>query len=216
MGMVTEPSPGVDAIQESAQRRSRAPTVAIAIVAAALLGLGFWWLTGEDDSEPTEPGTVFSWNGDDLSAWVTEDEMTAALEHVSTLYAGEDLEGEAVVEHAVSDQGGIDDWVWMIGPTDDANTWKVIVHNGDHDGRYIGPPTETDPRIPFGVTFEQGSGFASGSYILSGPNSDESICITLLPPGRGLFYPDPSEVGAHEDMAFALATMMLQEMGWVS
>jgi len=64
------------------------------------------------------------------------------------------------------------------------------------------------------VVYEAASGFAQGFYILSGPNSDESICIGLLPPGVSFGYPQGSEIGVHEDRIFALASMMLQEMGW--
>lgn len=121
MSVANGPSAGVEVIREN-QEKSRAPwlAVVVVIVAAVLAGLGVRWLIGtgsdSESTEPkwTEPGAVFSWDGDDLSAWVTEDEMRAALEHVSTLYAGADLEGEVVLEH----DEGTNGWSWSTGPVD--------------------------------------------------------------------------------------------------
>ena len=157
------------------------------------------------------PETVFSW-GRDLSAWVSEDEMTTALRSL----LGDVHESGAIVER--SD----DDWDWSFGG------WTVSAHSGDHDGdrRRDTDLSKTDPRLPPGVVYEAAWGFAHGFYILSGPNSDESMCMTVRPQGRGLgypnypypvereIYPPESEIAAHEDRVFGLASMMLREMGW--
>ena len=143
---------------------------------------------------PTEPTTVFSWS-DDLSEWVTEDEMTDLLEDLSTRYyadTGGDLGGKAVLARP----GG--DLVWGVG------YWSVGVHAG---GGYHPFPTRTNPRLPQGVTYEP----ISQSYVFSGPNSGQSICITLTTPGTTASI---EEEPNYETIFFALASMMLQEMGW--
>lgn len=183
----------------SGQPRWRTSSVVVTALVLALAVIGTVWLLRGD----AEPGTVFSW-GDDLNEWVTEAEMTAILEDVSARYAGTGPDGVAVFDRESADSG-----TWTAGG------WSVGFHNGDHGGRYVGPRIETDQRLPLGVTYEQEMGFGWGHYILSGPNSDEMIAIWLRPPGKqGFGYPHESEVDAYEDMVFALATQMLQEMGW--
>ncbi len=151
--------------------------------------------TTEQKLQPAaEPGTVFSWRTDDLTEWITEDEMTALLEELQERYGyyGGDLGGEAVLSHP----GG--DLVWGVGQ------WSIAVHAGLG---YHTTPTETDPRLPPGVTYVG----ESVSYSFSGPNSKEAICITLTTPGttNGIegerFY---------MSIFFRIATMMLKEMGW--
>lgn len=151
------------------------------------------------------PAAVFSWDGDDLGEWVTEDEMTVALEEVVSRYAGTDPDGSALLNHSAGDT----DWEW------DLEGWRVIAHNGDHspEGGVV-EPTHADTRLPQGVRYEALSGFAYGFYGLSGPNSDETLCIALFPPGTGFGYPKDSEADAYEDMLFALASIVLGEMGW--
>lgn len=157
--------------------------------------------------EPTEPEGAFSWDGDDLTDWITEEEMTLALRHVLSGYAESDLEGAATFDHesaAVDGDGG----QWEL------EGWTAQFHNGDHGGRYVGPPHGTDRRLAPGVTFEQEEGFGWGHYIFKGPNSDEMISIWLRPPERSYGYPAGSEIAAYRSMLFPLATRMLQEMGW--
>jgi len=144
---------------------------------------------------PPEPGTVFSWESD-LSKWVTEDEMTALLEELSRRFyadTGGDLGGEAVLARP----GG--DLVWAVG------YWSVGVHPW---GGYHPTPTKTDPRLPEGVTYEG----MSQSYGFSGPNSSQSICITLTTPGGTASIEDEPN---YQTIFFAIASMMLREMGWV-
>ncbi len=150
-----------------------------------------------------EPRTVFSW-GDDLSEWVTEEEMTAALRDVVSRYAGADLNGEALFDDEGADLVGYDGQ-WELGG------WTVQFRNFDRDGGYDGSPPETDPRLPRGVTFKRGW----GEYIFLGPNSDEMIAIRLRPPGTPSRYPAGSEIEAHEAVLFPLVSWMLKEMGWV-
>ena len=154
-----------------------------------------------------QPAAIFSWDGDDLSEWVTEAEMTAVLQDVASRYVGSDLESEAVFDEESVELAGFDG-VWIAGG------WRVSFHNGDHDGRYEGPPTGTDPRLPQGVTYEAEQGFGWGHYVLLGLNSDEMISVWVRPAGTSFGYPPESEVEAHKDMTFAVATMMLREMGW--
>lgn len=159
---------------------------------------------------PAVPEDVFSWSDGDLAEWVTEDEMSDTLKGL----LGVEIDGEATWDHEADGSS------WSFGG------WRVYAHNGDHspDGGVVAPTT-TDPRLPQGVTYQALWGFAHGFYGLSGPNTDESICLAVFPPGERLGYPlrywdsdlgDPenSEAKAHEDRVFAVASMMLQEMGW--
>jgi len=90
--------------------------------------------------------------------------------------------------------------IWGVG------YWSVGVHAG---GGYHPTPTRTDPRLPRGVTYEG----MSQSYVFSGPNSGDSICITLTTPGTTASIQDEPN---YDTMFFAVATMMLQEMGWTA
>lgn len=146
-----------------------------------------------------EPGIVFSWDADDLGEWVTQAEMTIALED----FWDAEIEVGAVLEYVPTTHGTrFDEWRYSIAG------WRIFAHNGDHDGDGVVEveTTRTDPRLPHGVSYGKGEGFAWMSYILSGPNSDQSICLTAVGPPRS---GDPDE-----DLVFAVASMMLREMGW--
>lgn len=204
------------------KRRVGAPgpvlVFAVTFVVVLLAGGVTLLLSGPEALEPAGP-PVFSWDNDDINEWVTEDEMTAALEELSWRYQGTDLGGEAVFEssgdpEAVFEPGGFSGWAWRVGPAGDP-TWRVVVHDGDeHTASPSDQISKTDPRLPEGVVYHAGWGFAWGAYVLSGPNSDEWICIMVFPPGASSQYPDESEVGEHENMVFDLASMMLREMRW--
>jgi hypothetical protein len=70
------------------------------------------------------------------------------------------------------------------------------------------------------VVYQKGSGWCEDCYILSGPNSDESIHLLLET--HGLKLRDESGENSvlthsdesHEDRVFALASVLLREMGW--
>lgn len=197
-------------------RRVGAPgpalVAAVAFTVVVLVGAVTLLLRGPESVEPAGPA-VFSWDGDDINQWVTEDEMTAALEDLSWRYRGAGLDAEAVFE-SLNDPDSVFEpdgswWRW------NASGWRVTVHNGDdHPASPSDQVLQTDPRLPERVLYHAGWGFAWGSYVLSGPNSEESLCITVDPPGTSSDYPDESEVEQHENMSFELASMMLQEMGW--
>ncbi len=145
-----------------------------------------------------EPG-IFSWDTDDLGEWVTQADMSAALED----YWDSEIEVGAGLEYVPATQATrFDEWQYGIAG------WRIYAHNGDHDGDGVADveTTMTDPRLPEGVSYGKGEGFAWMSYILSGPNSDQSICLTAVAPPRS---GDPDE-----DLIFAVASMMLREMGW--
>jgi hypothetical protein len=155
-----------------------------------------------------EAPPIFSWARDDLREWVTEDEMTDILTVMSVPYFGAELDGD------VGSRVSAADWVLSFRLADGAGSWRLLVHNGNHGGAYLGPPKETDPRLANGVTYEAEWGFGHGGYILSGPHSRELLALHLLPPGTSFGYPHGTEVEVHEDRIFALASMMLREMGW--
>lgn len=148
-----------------------------------------------DWAEPTEP---FDW-GSDLSRWVTEDEMTEALEVLSRTYYQDygrgDLGGTAVLARP----GGGGEYVWGAG------FWSVGVHAG---GGYHPAPDKTDPRLPDGVRY---SG-SSQSYGFSGPNSSSAICLTVTTPGTTASI---EEEPNYQSIVFEIATMLMREMGWV-
>lgn len=148
------------------------------------------------------PGTAFTWIEGDLGAWVTTDEMTNAIKDAAQRYAGVELQGQAVL---LPREPGDTGWTWALAG------WRVLAHNGDHGGRYAGPPTEADPRLPSAVTYEAEDGFGYGGFVFRGPGSDELIAVHLIPPGWSAGNPLPRY---HEDASFALASMMLREMGW--
>lgn len=147
----------------------------------------------------TEADTIFSWSRGDLGEWMTEDEMTDALHTVLG------VDGRAVLHHEA------DGWMWW-----EYAGHRISAHDGDHDGDGVVDTdlTKTDPRLPDGVVYEAAWGFAYGSYLLSGPNSEASLCMEILPPGVSAGYPAESEVEAYEDTLFSLASIMLHEMGW--
>lgn len=185
-------------------RRARKAWVFAAglVAAVAAIAIPVWLFGGEGGGEVfSEPRAVFTW-GEDLSEWVTEEEMAQALADVVRQYRGANLEDGVTVSLSRPDGEGDDGWGW------EGVGWSVQVHSGDHDGRVDVEPTQTDPRLPEGVTYQEGWGLAWMSRILVGPNSDESICVTLVPADRA--FEDPE----YEDMVFAIASMMLREMGW--
>lgn len=182
------------------------------VLAALVLGLG--GLAIYAATRPDDPADAFSWDVDDLADWVTQEEMTQAFEDALTLDVEGDVDGEVVLDRPPTQPG---EWQWSYRLAGDSDSWRVMAHDGDHEGRseelVLG---QTDPRLPDGVVFEPASGFAHGFYMLSGPNSDESICLTLWPPGQSLGYPSTSEVEVHEDRVFAIASVLLREMAWVN
>jgi hypothetical protein len=162
--------------------------------------------------EETGPEAAFSWDGDDLSEWLTEAEMAQALEDGLRSHENAELDPRILVDGSVD----VGSWTWSFGAAaGKEGPWELSVHNGDHDGSYVGPPPETDSKLPQGVTFEREEGFGWGHYIFSGPNSDEMTSVWLRPPATSFGYPAGSETEVHEAVLFPLASWMLQEMGWV-
>jgi hypothetical protein len=213
--------PQVDPWKEQERRQVRARRTrtigAIAVVAAIAVAVVVAAIASRPDptapvpaTDPPAPDAVFSW-GDDLTQWVTEDEMTEAIADASALYEGQGPTGEAVYEEEPFTDDGFS---WQDGSGfKGAGGWRVNVHNGDHDGNYQGSPTDTDPRLPEGVSYEAEWGFGAGGYIFSAPNSDDTVAFHLIWPG-GPYGEDPAPEGVHEDMVFVLASRLLREMGW--
>ncbi|HSG87422.1 MAG TPA: hypothetical protein VLA23_13865 [Candidatus Limnocylindrales bacterium] len=177
------------------------------------------WLLSESPTPTTDPN-VFSWARDDLLDWVTDDEMTQALVALSMRRPfGAELVGDVVSDCDL--QGNLKTGLkepeceWRFRLAGDAESWRLGVHNGDHDGDGVpdGGPWRTHSWLPEGATHAEGEGFAYGSFLFSGPGSEESICITLGPPGVDWGDLDPNEFG-FKARVFALASMMLRELGW--
>ncbi len=91
-------------------------------------------------------GTVFSW-GDDLSQWVTEDEMTEQLVELLG------WDGTAVLS---TTSGG--DWEWSF------KGFHVVADSGDQCD--VRSSTKTDEALPEGVVF--GEPGCAGSYTFVG------------------------------------------------
>lgn len=158
---------------------------------------------------PEAPADVFSWDRDDMSDWVTEDEITAVLADLSIEYAGTRLDGEAELEHrGESDELMLTGAVWIVGPTDGDHHWQVSVHNGDHvpDDLWL---HDTEWTLPQGEITTGGWGV----FTVRGSNSDESFCIHLEAPTEifGTYVREDIYV----EMVSAVASMMLEELGWV-
>ena len=159
---------------------------------------------------PEAPADVFSWDRDDMSDWVTEDEITAVLADLSIEYAGTPLDGKAEFEHrGASDELTWTDVLWIVGPTDGDNHWQVSVHNGDHlpDDLWL---HETEWTLPQGEITTGGWGV----FTVRGPNSDESFCIHLEAAPTKVFGTYVRE-DIYVEMVSAVASMMLEELGWV-
>ena len=180
------------------------PSLSLADEASAPLG------QSDGPAESAGPDYPFSW-GEDLTQWVTEDEIAEIVTDLLRTYADTDLEG--AVHTDPSDDG--ESWDWSVGAVGEIRgPWILNAHNGDHDGRYDGRPTDVDSRLPDGVGFEAEVGFGFGHYIFSGPSSDELISLWLRPAGTSFGYPPSSQVDAYEDMLFSLASRLLRELGW--
>jgi hypothetical protein len=176
------------------------------LAVVATIGAPLWLLGGENAEDVvSEPEAVYSWgDGDDVSAWVTVDEMMAMFETLSKRYAGLDLQDGEVEFIRVGPGVYTDQWDWNYVPVSGSGDWSVFVQ-----GDVIVGQVRTDRRLPEGVVFQDGWGW---EYILSGPNSSEAIAIGLMPPRQLSPYPDRKET--YDDMYFELASMMLRELGW--
>ena len=117
--------------------------------------------------------------------------MADAIASLLPEHSGADLEGGAL-----EDSGG-DNWAWEFRVPGEAGLWSINAH--PHDGLLA---SMTDPRLPSGVTY----GPDWGGYMLSGPHSDEVIGIHVRQPSSSSF--------SQTERVFAVALMMLREMGW--
>lgn len=170
------------------------------------------------DSLPEPPVGVFSWSADDISEWVTNDEITAVLADLSIEYAGTYLDSDAEfelverpapVDHELVIGGAFNQAMWTVGREHGDNYWQVGVHNGDHiaDNRWF---SEVSLSLPEGAINNEGSW---GVFAVRGPNSDESFCIWLGAPTE--IFGTYVEEDIYLEMISAVASMMLEELGWV-
>jgi hypothetical protein len=129
-------------------------------------------------------GTVFAW-GDDLSQWVTEDEMTEQLVELLG------WDGRAAL--STTSGGG---WEWSF------KGFHVVADSGDQCD--VRSSTKTDEALPAGVVYRTG-GTWKPVHVFSGPLSEESVCVRTRSEQLGA-----STLG----FTLAVAAMMLTEMGW--
>jgi len=173
--------------------------VAVAF-AVALVGCG-------DDSNsggPTEPYTA----GEDLTEWVTTEEMASILQQVSTEFTGSPLADEVVME-------SVDDEFWYrSGVPAGAETepfnggWEVLLEPWS-DERFM-EGAQRYPGLPEDV--EAAGPSYGGAYFMRGPLSDEIVSIWVNPP-VSLGGSEQGEA-RWQDMYFQVASMALVEMGW--
>jgi hypothetical protein len=181
----------------------------LAVVAA--IGIPMWLLGGEDPQDvASDSDAVFSWrDGDDISAWVTVDEMKAMFGTLTKRYAGVEL-GDADVVFASPGSGVYtDQWDWSHDPVSGPGSgtgWLVSVQ-----GDVVVGAVQGDRRLPEGAVFQPGWGW---EHILRGPNSHEAIQIGLTPPREFDLGPYPDRREPYDDMYFEVASMMLRELGW--
>jgi len=157
---------------------------------------------------PDASAEVFSWTGDDISDWVTEEEMAAALAGLLLEYAGTELHGEVEFERREVFGEASDTVEWTVGHEYGENHWVVTVHNGDHlpDDLWS---YETDLELPKGEITTGGWGV----FTVRGPNSDESLCVWVGPPVE--IFGGQVQEDIYEEMISVLASMILEELGWV-
>ena len=172
--------------------RRRIPRFLIAALCGSVAMLGACTSAppqGASAGSPTPTssvGTVFSW-GDDLSQWVTEDEMTEQLVELLG------WDGTAVLS---TTSGG--DWEWSF------KGFHVVADSGDQCD--VRSSTKTDEALPAGVVYRTGGSWKP-FHVFSGPLSEESVCVRTWSEQLG-----PSSLGS----TLAVAAMMLTEMGWAN
>lgn len=103
-------------------------------------------------------------------------------------------------------------WHWLYA-AEGQGGWQGSVYKEPAVPDFLSDPL-SDPRLPEGVVFVQDWGWG---YVLRGPNSEEAIAISLLPPHE-LLPSDmhPEREAAYYDMYFEFASWMLQELGWAN
>jgi len=159
-----------------------------------------------DDSDgkgPTEPFAA----GEDLTEWVTTEEMASVLEQVSVQFTGSPLVDEVVAE-------SVDDGFWYrsgVPPGEETEFfnggWEVRLEPMGDERAMEG--AQPDPGLPEGV--EAAGGFG-GIYDMRGPLSDEVLSIWINPP-ETLGSGERAEA-RWRDLYFQVASMALVEMGW--
>ncbi len=170
------------------------------VLALSLVGCG-------DDSDgmgPTEPYVA----GEDLTEWVTIEEMSGVLEQVSVQFTGSPLADEVVAE-------SLDDEFWYRSgvPAGEETEffnggWEVLLEPRSDERSMVG--AQPDPGLPDGV--EAVGPSYGGVYFVRGPLSDEVLSIWVNPP-ETLGSGDAGEA-RWQDLYFQVASMALVEMGW--
>ena len=160
-----------------------------------------------DDSDgkgPTEPFAA----GQDLTEWVTTEEMASVLEQVSVQFTGSPLADEVVAE-------SVDDAFWYRSgvPAGEETEffnggWEVLLEPWSDERAMEG--AQPDPGLPDGV--EAAGPQMGGSYFIRGPLSDEILSIWINPP-ETLGGSEAAEA-RWRDLYFQVASMALVEMGW--
>lgn len=158
------------------------------------------------DDATSEPFT----SGEDLTEWVTAEEMNEVLERIQTDFTGSPLDDEVVTEPD-------DDSFWYRYGVPEGSEgeafeggWEVVLQPWPDGDAMAG--AQTFPSLPDGV--EAAGPSYGGVYFLRGPRSAEILSLWVDPP-------DPSYVGVGEadearwqDVYFQVASMALREMGW--
>jgi hypothetical protein len=174
-------------------------------IVAVVLALSLVGCADDSDGKgPTEPYAA----GEDLTEWVTTEEMASVLEQVSAQFMGSPLADEVAAE-SVDDQFWYRSGVPVGEETEFFNGgWEVLLEPWSDERAMEG--AQPDPGLPKGV--EAAGPHMGGSYFMRGPLSDEILSIWVNPP-ETLGSGDRAEA-RWRDLYFQVASMALVEMGW--
>jgi hypothetical protein len=197
--------------------RSAWAFAAAVVVVIAVVGIPVWllgWNGPVDVASDSE--AVFSW-GDDISEWVTPEELELVFESLAMRYVGVDLredfgDSEVVFETYEGSEEEPVHWGWVYDPVIKPwrDGWGVDVAEGNWERFVIAP--QSDPRLPDGVVFWPDWGWGR---IFRGPNSSEAIGIGLSSPSELRPFPEhPEREEAYYEMYYEVASMVLRELGW--
>ena len=163
----------------------------------------------EEPEEPDRPYVA----GEDLSLWVTEEEVAEMLEPLSLEFSGGPL-SEDVVVYAERDGWEYQYTVGEIVRWDGVFPWGVFVEVGENAGPGDLTPQKVD-RLPEEVAIVGQGGFWPCSYRLVIPNSGFFYIVLISPNDVDLGHAHRTE-GRCADALLPMATEFLGEMGWVA
>ena len=213
--VIGAPESSGDQVPESRGHR-RVLLAAAAVLVVALIGLGIWFATGEQDS----PGEEFDFATDSMCDWFTAEDMdrivASAQEKVGTtlavapFQAADCLEGETPPMWVAAPPSGDDDVLVVLTPVASGvdSGWERTTEPGDFAEHELLDTSVTYGNVEHLVWYTPGM---AADLRVEG-HEDEVLWFALLLPSTS--GPAPSDP-QHELLGFAVADAMLREMNWV-